>query len=957
MQQNGVTFHNLMEAFSVEALTKEFYKELFKWYQWATDPKTGVTFPNDTSTPADDREDIGIKIIRLITRLMFVWFIKQKDLVPDKLFDANYLKGILRNFKPLSTTDGCYYNAILQNLFFATLNRAIIDDNGQTRQFAHNKGKDAKTLYRYADRFTIAEDEVVKLFASVPFLNGGLFDCLDKTRTLDGVEKNINYDGFSRNDSRFPNGRYKHIAVVPNCLFFDNDGLLSLFRRYNFTVEENSHNEQQVALDPELLGKVFENLLGVYNPETQEKARKESGSFYTPREIVSYMVDESLMAYLGKTDTIESLFSDDFEREEGKEEEYRQIADKLRSVKVLDPACGSGAFPMGMLTRITELLQKLEPEADTYKLKLRLIEQCLYGSDIQCIATQITKLRFFISLICNCEKDDSKPNFGIPTLPNLETKFVTADTLTALHRQTRGQQWLPNINVQDKTKELMAVRHQHFAAKTAAEKARLRAKDAVLRNDLMQLLRNDDVFSSKEARQIAAWNPYDQNASSPFFDPEWMFGVTGGFDIVIGNPPYIQLQNNSSALADKYSDCGYSTFTRAGNIYCLFYERGVQLLKPRGHLCYITMNTWMRAGYGEHIRRFINEKTDPMLLIDFAGVRVFDSATVDVNILLLAKDKNRNSTKYVVTKHKDAATVRRNLRAFVEHHYSIYQFGSSDSWIVLSPIEQGIRQKIERAGTPLKDWDIQIYRGILTGYNDAFIISTDRRNEILNNCNDDSERRRTEKLIRPILRGRDIKRYGYDWANKWLINTHNGVKGRHGNIPRIRIEDYPAVKEHLDRYWEKIYKRADQGDTPYNLRNCAYLQDFDKPKIIYPNMTKYLPFMYDEEGYMTNQKCFIIIGRDIAFLTAFLNSSIFKYCFRESFPKLGDTGRELSKIFFDKIPVMKVSESVNDKFKEAVNDIQQAYSKEKAMAIDTMIFDLYGLSQAERDIIGFVEIK
>ena len=198
------------------------------------------------------------------------------------------------------------------------------------------------------------------------------------------------------------------------------------------------------------------------------------------------------------------------------------------------------------------------------------------------------------------------------------------------------------------------------------------------------------------------------------------------------------------------------------------------------------------------------------------------------------------------------------------------EFCSSDSWVILSPIEQSIKRKIEAVGTPLKDWDIQINYGIKTGYNDAFIIDTAKRDEILANCQSEDERKRTAELIRPILRGRDIKRYGYNWANLWLINTHNGIRGK---LERIHIEDYPAVKAHLDHYWDRISKRADKGDTPYNLRNCAYLEDFSKPKIIYPNMTKYMPFVYDEANFLTNQKCFIIIGQNMAYLNAFLNSS------------------------------------------------------------------------------------
>jgi hypothetical protein len=271
----------------------------------------------------------------------------------------------------------------------------------------------------------------------------------------------------------------------------------------------------------------------------------------------------------------------------------------------------------------------------------------------------------------------------------------------------------------------------------------------------------------------------------------------------------------------------------------------------------------------------------------------------------------------------------------------------------LSQIEQDIKKKIECVGIPLKDWDIQIYRGVLTGYNTAFIISTEKRDEILKNCQTEEERGKTDELIRPILRGKDIKRYSYNWANMWLINTHNGVKGK---MPRININDYPAVKAHLDKYWNEIKDRTDQGDTPYNLRNCAYLEDFFKPKIIYPNMTKYLPFVLDSSNFLVNQKCFIITGNKLAFLTAFLNSSLFKYCFRESFPELQGGTRETSKIFFDKIPIKIPSEIAEEKFKVLVSNIQKNYSKESAILIDDQLFDFYGLNDIEREVIRSQEI-
>ena len=883
LKESAQNLSDVTEAFSVEALTKQFYKDLFEWYQWAVDDSSNISFPNNTTIETDDREDIEKKVIRMITRIMFVWFIKQKNLVPHRIFDTDYLKTILKDFDPYSQTVGNFYNAILQNLFFATLNRAIEEEDGSKRKFSTSTKRDIKTLYRYAEMFKINEGQVIDLFAEVPFLNGGLFECLDKTRYIDGVEVAYNLDGFSRNDRTFADGRFKHRAVVPNNLFFEPEkGLVSILNRYNFTIEENTPEEQQVALDPELLGKVFENLLGAYNPETKETARNQSGSFYTPREIVNYMVDESLVAYLGDTPFVRSLFSSDFTYDSAQKAEYKKVADKLKSVKVLDPACGSGAFPMGLLNRMMDILERISPEESVYDLKLAIIENCLYGSDIQSIAAQITKLRFFISLICDCEKDATKPNYGIPTLPNLETKFVTANSLIAKKKKAAQTNLFENPEIEPTKEELARIRHEHFSAKSASTKRRLREKDQVLREKLAQLLSDDDNFAPEDAKQMAEWNPYDQNAVCPFFDPEWMFGVKDGFDIVIGNPPYIQLQNDGGKLGKMYQPCGYKTFASTGDIYCLFYERGYQLLKQGGHLCYITSNKWMRAGYGEKTREFFATQTNPMLLIDFAGVKIFESATVDTNILLFAKDTNKHQTVCAVTNKQNKDSVN-NLSDFVQQQNNTCDFKTSDSWVILSPIEQSIKRKIEAVGTPLKDWDIQINYGIKTGYNEAFIISTEKRNEILDNCLTEDERKRTEELIRPILRGRDIKRYGYEWAGLYLIAT---FPSRHYDI-----EEYPAVKQHLLSFG---MERLEQTGKKYTINgqqvtarkktnnkwfetqdSISYWEDFNKPKIVYREIGIELDACLVPEKWVINNKLYMITGENLIHLIAYLNSKIF----------------------------------------------------------------------------------
>ena len=1067
LQKNGITFENLKNAFSVEALTKQFYNELFDWYQWAVKDETGVTFPNNTAIEDDDREQIDTKIIRLITRLMFVWFIKQKDLVPAMLFDPDEMKKVIKDFNPQSKTSGTYYNAILQNLFFATLNRAIIDEEGNKRCFDKSPRKGVKSTYRYSELFTISEDAVIKMFADVPFLNGGLFECLDKTKTIDGVEKAYNFDGFSRNDKQFADGRYKYRAFVPNVLFFDPEyGLFSILNRYNFTIEENTPNEQQVALDPELLGKVFENLLGAYNPETKETARNQSGSFYTPREVVNYMVDESLVAYLGDSELVRSLLDDGFVYDNGKADEYSLIAAKLKAIKILDPACGSGAFPMGLLNRIVDILERISPEESIYQLKLSLIENCIYGIDIQSIAVQISKLRFFISLICDCEKDPAKPNFGIPTLPNLETKFVCANSLISADIIKYEGDWTNNADLNLMQQELIDIRKKHFGARTTAEKRRYRAADERKREEILQHIltdvekpdeekiagweheierlradavaykdevwvdvtkepevtlfgivespdtifredinkkKRDEINSkirffqqqiSKEqnkgklqgfeaaVKQITDWNPYDQNASSEFFSAEWMFNVKDGFDIVIGNPPYIQLQNNGGELGKLYAPCGYQSFASTGDIYCLFYERGWQLLKETGHLCYITSNKWMRAGYGEKLRTFLATQTNPQLLIDFGGVKVFESATVDTNILLFEKGFNTHNTRCAVTNKQNKDSLKQ-LSVFVQQQGTFCDFPGGDSWVILSPIEQSIKRKIEAVGTPLKDWDIQINYGIKTGFNDAFIITSEKRDEILANCATEDERKKTDELIRPILRGRDIKRYGYEWAKLYLIAT---FPARHYDI-----EQYPAVKQYLLSFaydylmesgneWvakghladfckQKLAQTGqyvvingkhvfdDKGNKEKGRKktsnkwfetqdSISYWDLFFQPKICWKAIGRNLTFAIVDPGtFLTAPASFISAGENNSYILAFLCSAVGRYYIYKNSDTTGAGDIMLNIQSLIRFPLPKNVKK--DTILQYVDKMLCSADEGTQQKIDDEIFGMYGFNDLE----------
>ena len=986
------TFRDLyahwQEVFNVSTLNKKFYNELFAWFQWTISEEVGVTYPNDTQTDQDDRVQLEEQVIRLITRVLFVWFIKQKHLVPNNLFEEAELSKILKDFQANSLENGNYYNAILQNLFFATLNKKVTE-----RAFAKVQGsRDIKTLYRYADMFAISEEEVIALFAPIPFLNGGLFECLDKDKGNDGVRYHL--DGFSRNDRKSDhNGHYTHRAFIPNTVFFDSEkGLFPLLNRYHFTIEENTPNEMQVALDPELLGNVFENLLGAFNPETKESARKQSGSFYTPKEIVNYMVDESLKVYLKNhlptflKENIDTLFEEEELPIEwlSQPANCQKVVETLERVKILDPACGSGAFPMGILNRMVYLLEKLDFSAkrSLYELKLHLIQNCIYGVDIQTIASQISKLRFFISLIVEQEETNTvaEQNYGVHTLPNLETKFVTANALISLEKEENAELFNDEKLVALKEK-LFKVRTDHFYAQSAFKKKELRKEDAEICENIKQYLLDIaikpneqhiafweksierlqterekyvaerweevpmqvDMFAEakstkvdvnlakrkgidskikelqnfidkeyhktesdalkKELETLASWNPYDQNASAPFFDPEWMFGISEGFDIVIGNPPYVQLQKSGGRLAKLYEEQKFKTFARTGDIYSLFYEKAHQLLKQGGICNFITSNKWMRAGYGEATRKFFIENTNPLIIIDFAGVKVFETATVDVNILLYVKEKNTFNTLACIVKDKEL----KELSLYVRQHAQYTQFKNANSWVILSDIEQRIKAKIEAIGTPLKDWDINIYRGILTGYNEAFIIDKAKKEEILANCKTEEERQRSAEIIRPILRGRDIKQYGYEFADLYIITTFPSLK--------IDIESYPAVKQYLMSFgYDRLKQTGDKGARKKTNNkwfetqdSISYWEDFSKQKIVYPDISERLNFQIIEDEFFFNNTIYFITSHteELSYLLKFLNSKLIDWYYKSLSVQLGEKAVRMFTIYVLNIPIPK----------------------------------------------------
>ncbi|MDE0088346.1 MAG: Eco57I restriction-modification methylase domain-containing protein, partial [Candidatus Poribacteria bacterium] len=725
-----------------------FYRDLEEWYEWAASAET-CKFPDKKNKK---------QVIRMITRLLFIWFLKEKNLVSSDLFEEEGARTYLKNFD-FETSD--YYQAILQNLFFATLNtpipeRAFREPNDsddtdtptteKSPRPVYNKDHRNSNKYRYADLLQ-DRDAFLEHLKQVPFVNGGLFDSLDSFKGQKAGGKRV--DCFT--DWK-PHRQKLH---VPAKLFFQKEkGLYEIFSCYKFTVEENTPVEQEVALDPELLGQVFENLLGVYNPESETAARKTTGSYYTPRQIVDYMVDEALIAYFvqkvkpydNDKKYLEDRLRDDLLAyhqlgEIGKpkdhlihENEIEPMIDAIDRLEILDPAVGSGAFPMGILNKLVLILKKLDPENrlwkarqvaqaenipdpqsrevalagidavfseanqyNNYGRKLYLIQNCIYGVDIQPIAVTIAKLRFFISLVIEQKSDaDAAKNYGIRPLPNLETKLVAANTLIGLNelRQPDLQLLLENDLIQQLRQEIENICVKYFSESNRQVKMKYIDDEDRCREQLAKVLatqhtewckREENKISEQvaqipkekaqkqlreklekaykvremkltagvaEAQRIANWKRYDQNDKANFFDPEWMFGVTDGFDITIGNPPYVRadaggddpiLRQKNAEMRKEIKDCKqYETLYEKWDLFIPFIERSYQLLKPNGFTTLIVSDAYCHAKYALKSQEWFLQNSK-ILRLDFLGkIQIFDAAVKNVIYLFQHAEGNDN---------------------------------------------------------------------------------------------------------------------------------------------------------------------------------------------------------------------------------------------------------------------------------------------------------------------------
>lgn len=828
-----------LKVLSVQELNKRFYSELSCWYFWAVQE---VRFPDG----AKEKEAVrnATSVIRLITRLIFVWFIKERGLVPPELFELSALKQVLKQAPDTAPEESTFYKAILQNLFFATLNMEMGDKRrfrGKNKSGGRNPHRGIHNVYRYEDAFQSA-DVALTLFKDVPFLNGGLFECLDKFVKGENneVKTVVRIDGFS--------DEVGNTLKVPNKLFFSDAveidlneifatrnkrytarGLLNILDSYKFTVDENTPVEQEVALDPELLGKVFENLLASYNPETATTARKQTGSFYTPREIVDYMVDESLLAHFSdalkpKTDRLDEatttqlrilLSYADTQHGLAKSDAKKLIA-AIDGIKVLDPACGSGAFPMGMLLKLVHVLAKLDPgneewkqrqvdrvtrliadaedtiEADEvkrlvvadlekqradveeaflrneldYGRKLYLIQNCIFGVDIQPIAVQIAKLRFFISLIVNETIDASRSNRGIRPLPNLETKFVAANTLIDIEQPQQGSFSTHDTEIALIERDLRRVREKHFHARTQDTKDKCRKRDEQLRGQLAELLELDG-FNPIAARQLATWNPYDLNAAAPFFDSRWMFEVDDGFDVVIGNPPYLRvqgIQQTQPEFVPLYRD-RFDSATGSFDLYALFIERGYKLLHKHGQLAYIVPHKFFQATFGVALRKLLTHRQALRQIVRFGAEQVFDEATTYTCLLFLGAQPLAQFDLLEVRSligDDDVLAAARTRTAHPDYAHGTHAAPQGDDWDFTLGESNKVMERLRQHPRTLGDITRKIFQGIATSADKIYVLKLVEDKGNVLRCYSkqlDAEILIEQGLVRPFLMGKDIHRY------------------------------------------------------------------------------------------------------------------------------------------------------------------------------------------------------
>jgi len=940
------SFTQLKEAFSVEPVRKEFFKNYLELFVKLYIKVEKSAFKNILIR---DGVDLVSFTKNLLWKIVFLYFIQKKGWLwvednkswwdGDKKFLRTLWGKFITWWENNWEKSGFFYNDVLEHLFFDGLNKDRREEDDYDTYF-HTK---------------------------IPYLNWWLFK--------------PEYKGWDKPEN---------IADIDNNIFSNESesGILDIFDQYNFTIDEDDPYDQEVAIDPEMLGRIFETMISVdrkniddivklYNEKKKldiwKELNKKFWAFYTPRQIVHYMTKESLILYLSRRlkqtlwNIVKDLDVEDVLRQLWKEKERLMLWEELKwgiynlllkplwyelvKLKIIDPAVGSGAFPMWILQEMSSLLfyisKLLGKNCSLYEIKKKVIQKNIFWVDIEPWAIDIARLRFWLSLVV----DASYPE----PLPNFEFKFVSANSLIPL-----PERWL--FTKDEIIEKLKQIRFEYFSTSSKKKKEQLQKEFYELRYELFGLkdLMEYDKTSYKAQKKaqelaykvnvdqtnrlISSWNPFDSKSVAWFFDPQWMFGVDK-FDIVIGNPPYLSLEKVEKNLKQEYKKL-YKTFASRGDLYVLFMELWYNLLLDNGILSYITSNKYTRANYWKEIRKFLLEKTKILEYIDFNGVKVFENATVDTSILTFEKEIPETNHKLWYCDVNEKFKKDEDLEKYIRENGFWYLQSnlSVESFSFLSDIELKIKEKIEKAGKKLKDWDIEIKFWIKTWLNEAFIIDEETRNKLI------QEDPKSAEIIKPILRWKDIDRYKINFANLYLLNVHNN--------PPVDINQYPAIKKHLDKFYDKLAKRYDKGDTPYNLRNCAYLNEMEREKIIYSEIVQKPQFYFDNWDYYVDATGFILVGEKLKYLLGLLNSKFTAWAFRKFYmwTELGSKWYRYKKAFIEDLPIPYPTLETEQKIVSLVDEILEKKEKwedttELERQIDGIVYDLYGLDEEERRVV------
>jgi hypothetical protein len=1016
---------DITEAFSVEKVSDSFfkaYREIYTIFCEDIYQSSAIhaIFGSGENALKNQRDFIK----RMMGRITFLYFVQKKGWLGATISAPGYSNGDVRFMLHLfeqTPNKSQFYSKILSPLFFDTLNR---DD-------------------RPNDQFKLPDGTLVK----VPFLNGGLFE----------------RDHIGSENLDFP---VDHFQI-----------LFDTFEQFNFTIDESSPHDHEVGIDPEMLGIVFENLLEDNN---------DKGTFYTPKAVVHYMCEESLIQYLSSklnaSETEQQILSDfvKYKKTEASyiAQEKSRIIDLLKNVKICDPAIGSGAFPMGMLYEIFYCLLELEPYTPHYKLKQHIIQNNIYGVDLEKGAVDIARLRFWLSLVVDAELVlNQKPE----PLPNLDYKIMQGDSLlerfkdipldkiandfeikvfepgdmSALNEpeptygglqyktdkqqnnlKTKIQRFFKPMPFEEKTKlqreideeihEVIQFNFERQKQKPLEEikqdeafyqsikdsdndppakreqKAKSRASllrkmeqnQKKLTNLDTKLHELETLMAKPDQKHYFLWHAYFQDV---------MDG--GGFDIMIANPPYIQLQKHGDKTND-YEAAGYKSFARMGDIYCLFYEQGINMLRPGGILTYITSNKWMRADYGKPLRHLLAHEVRLLRLIDFGSVQVFKTATVDTNILIAQKDIPAQQLKacrftldYTFGTPLDAHIASNEITIPTPDDESVWSVSDKDTF--------DITQAIKKAGKPLKDWKIikkdaqgleievnaiRMNYGIKTGYNKAFIISTDDRKNILDKVATSGEPvERYKTLFRPILEGKHIKRFRAEWEGLWVIfipwhfplHEDEDINGASPLAEKSFENQYPVLYEYFMSHKTELENR-NKSETGiryewYALQRCAasYYPDFGKPKLIWGNLNVNATFTVDFEGMYINAPANMLTSErdDIRYLGAVLNSRVTSFMMRQIAYSREHGYLEYKKVFVEQMPVPELPAEAQRPFAILVDYLLYLYDKSKPSVhphisnesmtsafekyLNMAVFELYfeqHMKENEYDVLQFFDL-